>query len=72
MDPNLLIQLALGALNAILGVIAQIRSQGGVSDDAIALQVQTITKANDDLYASMMGALQITPPTPPAPAAKKV
>ncbi len=61
MDPNALVQLALVALNGILGVIAELRSHGGVSDDVIAAHVQDLTKGNDDLYNSMIAALGITP-----------
>jgi len=61
MDPNALIQLALAALNAILSVIGQIKSQGGLTDDQIAAQVQTLTQGNDQAYAAMIAALNITP-----------
>lgn len=64
MDPNALVNLALVALNAVLGVIAQIKSQGGLTDDQIAANVQTLTQGNDTAYTSIMAALNI--PTTPA------
>jgi hypothetical protein len=66
MDPNAIVNLALIALNGILSLIGTIRGQGGVSDDVIAAQVQTITKGNDDAYDSMIAALKLIPPAPKA------
>lgn len=57
MDPNAIVNLALIALNGILQLIGSIRGQGGVTDDALAAQVQTITQGNDAAYASIMAAL---------------
>ena len=57
MDPTAAVNLALVALNGILQLIAGIRGQGGVSDDALAAQVQTVTKGNDDAYNAIMSAL---------------
>jgi hypothetical protein len=68
MDPNAIIALALTALNAVLQVIAEVRGQGGLTDDQIADQVKTITAGNDAAYFKMMEALklQTAPPvTPP-------
>ena len=57
MDPNAIVNLALIALNGILQLIGSIRGQGGVTDDTIAAQVQTITQGNDTAYAAIMAAL---------------
>ena len=51
------VSLALLLLNTLLGYIAQIRGQGGLTDDQLAAQVQTITKGNDDAYNALMAAL---------------
>jgi len=61
MDPNLLVQLALAALNAVLNVISQIKSQGGLTDDQIAANVQTVTQGNDAAYNSIMAAIGQAP-----------
>ena len=57
MDPNAIVNLALIALNGILQLIGQVRGQGGVTDDQIAAQVQTITQGNDAAYTQIMAAL---------------
>lgn len=57
------ITLGLALLNALLGWIAQLRSQSGLTDDALAAQVQTVTQGNDAAYAAIMAALN--PPKPP-------
>jgi hypothetical protein len=62
MDPNAIVNLALVALNGILQLISNIRGQGGVTDDAIAAQVQTITQGNDTAYNAIMTALTTTTP----------
>jgi hypothetical protein len=61
MDPNAIVNLALVALNGILGVIAEIRGQGSLTDDAIAAQVQAITQGNDTAYAAIIAALNLPP-----------
>jgi len=67
MDPNLIIALALTALNAVLQVIAQVRGQGGLTDDQIAAQAQQITAGNEAAYQQIMQALAALPPVPPMP-----
>jgi hypothetical protein len=61
MDP-VDVTLALSLLNTLLGFIASVRAQGGVTDDALADQVQTVTKGNDTAYQALMAAL--TPSKP--------
>ncbi|HVI10517.1 MAG TPA: hypothetical protein VND65_19670 [Candidatus Binatia bacterium] len=68
MDPNAIIQLALAGLNAIVGVIAEIKSQHGMTDDQIAAEVQKITGDNDLTYQQMIAALGLKPTPPAAPA----
>lgn len=57
MDPTAIVNLALLALQAILNVINQIKSSGGMTDDQIAAQVQVITQGNDAAYAQIIAAL---------------
>lgn len=64
MDPVAIGNLALLALQAVLNVIAELRSQGGLTDDQILAQAKTIAQGNDALYASLVATL--TPPVPPA------
>jgi hypothetical protein len=61
MDPNAIVALALAALNAILQVVAEIRGQGGLTDDQITAQVQQITAGNDAAYQQIMQALALLP-----------
>jgi hypothetical protein len=51
------VNLALMLLNTLLGYIGQLRSQGGLTDDALAAQVKKVTQDNDDAYAALMAAL---------------
>jgi len=51
------ITLALTLLNSLLGWIGNLRSQSGLTDDALAAQVQTVTQGNDTAYTAMMAAL---------------
>lgn len=55
------VTIALQLLNALLGWIGQLRSQGGLADDALAAQVVTITQGNDAAYAQMIAALNLPP-----------
>jgi len=65
------ISLALALLNTLLGYIGQLRAQGGLTDDALAAQVQVVTQKNDAAYAALMAALNpTTPPIPPPTVAK--
>jgi hypothetical protein len=59
---NAIIALALQALNAVLATISEIKSQGGLTDDQIEAQVQTITSGNTTAYNAMMAALSSLPP----------
>jgi hypothetical protein len=57
MNEQAIVNAALLALQGILSVIGEIRGQGGVTDDQIAAQVQTLTQGNDQAYAAMMAVL---------------
>ena len=61
MNPIQITNLALLILQQVLGLINEIKGQGGLTDDQIAAQVQTITASNDQLYTQMIAALNITP-----------
>jgi hypothetical protein len=69
MDPTAIVNLSLLALNAVLNMISKIRSQSGLTDDAILAQAQKLVGANDTLYASLEASLKAaaTPKMPPAP-----
>jgi hypothetical protein len=55
------VSLALALLNTLLGYIASIRAAGGLADDALATQVQTVTAGNDQAYAALIAALNLPP-----------
>ena len=61
------INLALQLLNNLITWIANLRASQGLSDDALAQQVQAVTKGNDDAYNALMTALNL--PKPPNPTA---
>jgi hypothetical protein len=63
MDPTAVVNLALVGLNAILQLISNIKSQGGLTDDQIAAQAQTVTAGNDTAYAQLVAALSALPPS---------
>lgn len=63
MDALTILNLALAALKGVLAVIAEIKGQGGLSDDQIAAAAQTAAAGNDTLYAQIMSSLN-APPTP--------
>lgn len=67
MDPNVLVQLALMALQAVLNIINGIKAQHGLTDDQILAQAQQVTAGNDALYATLVAALTAAPTTVPAP-----
>ena len=58
-----IVNLALVALQGILSLIEEIKGQGGLTDDQIMAQAQTITAGNDKAYQAMLAALGITPPS---------
>lgn len=58
MDPATAINLALVALQAVLNLIGEIKSQSGATDDQILAQAQTITAGNDAAYAALVAALK--------------
>jgi len=55
------VNLALMLLNTLLSYIASIRGQGGLTDDQLAAQVQTVTQGNDAAYQALMNALGQSP-----------
>jgi len=67
MDPVTILNLALAALQGLLQLISTIKSQSGLSDDAILAQAQTLTGANTAAYNALVAALSVPlPATPPA------
>jgi hypothetical protein len=66
------VNLALVLLNTLLNYIGQLRAQGGLTDDALAAQVQSVTQKNDVAYAALMAALNPTTPIVQAPAVPAV
>ena len=58
MDATALTNLALLALQAVLNVIAQIKSTSGLTDDAILAQAKAISGSNDQLYQTLVTALK--------------
>ena len=65
MGTTAIVGLILQVINAVLSEIAAIRGQGGLTDDQLAAQTQTLLAANDQLYAALKGVLTL-----PVPAAK--
>jgi hypothetical protein len=51
------VNLALMLLNTLLGYISSVRAQGGLTDDALAAQVKSVTQGNDQAYDALMAAL---------------
>lgn len=58
MDPQAALNLSLIALQAVLQLISAIRSQGGLTDDQILEQAQSVSGANDTLYATLQASLK--------------
>jgi hypothetical protein len=58
------VSLALALLNMLLSFIASVRAQGGLTDDVLAAQVQTVTQGNSQAYAALMGALSLPTSSP--------
>ena len=56
------IPLALQLLQYVLGLIAQLKADAGLSDDQINAQAQAVCAGNDALYQQMVAALK-TPPS---------
>ena len=67
MDPVTIMNLALASLQAVLQLIAQIKGQSGLTDDAILAQAQAITAGNDQAYAALKAALAPAAPVNPLP-----
>ena len=65
MDPVAIVNLSLIALNAVLTLIGKVRSQSGMTDDAILLQAQQMVDANDTLYTTLQATLKALPPASP-------
>lgn len=74
MGATAIVNIALGILNTILGFIAQIKAQGGLTDDQILAEAQTVTASNDAAYATLKQALTgagvVSQMANPVPAAK--
>lgn len=64
-----ILNLALLALGQVLNVIAEIKSQGGLTDDAISAAALKAAQGNDLLYAQMIIALNAPSTAPAKPAA---
>lgn len=56
---------ALAGLNAVLNIIQSIRGQGGLSDDQILAAAESMTAANDQLFATLKAALANPAPAKP-------
>ena len=64
MGATTLVNIALGLINQVLGFIAQLKGQSGLTDDAILAEAQKVTAGNDAAYAALKAALTgTTPPT---------
>lgn len=51
------INLALVALQAVLQLVAQIKSQSGMTDDQILASAQSVAQGNDSAYTALKAAL---------------
>lgn len=58
MNPEIIIQLALATLGQVLSLIAEVKGQVGMSDDAILAAAQQATAGNDAAYAQLVAALK--------------
>lgn len=63
MNINIITNLVLQALSAVLNVIAEIKASSGLTSDQILAHAQSLNATNDQLYATLVAALK--PPTPP-------
>jgi hypothetical protein len=61
MDPTTIVNLALAVLNQVLALIAQIKGQGGLTDDQILAEAQKVASGNDAAYAALVAALKAAP-----------
>ena len=66
MNPTAAVNLSLIALQAVLNLIAELKTQSGMSDDVILAQAQQISGANDTLFTTLQAALKGATPPPPA------
>ncbi len=58
MNPAGVVNLILVLLNQGLALLAEIKGQGGLTDDQILAQAQTLTAGNDTAYQNLVAALQ--------------
>ena len=58
-DPATDIQLGLFALKSILGLIASLRAQHGMTNDQIMAHAKTVTAGNDEQYQQLVAALNL-------------
>jgi hypothetical protein len=54
MNPNVIVNLALTALNEILSIISHIRAQGGMTTEQIAAQADQLDLANKEAIKSLL------------------
>ena len=54
MDPNLVVNLALTALNEVLSIIAHIRAQSGLTTEQISAMADTQDLANKDAIKALL------------------
>ena len=54
MDPNLIVNLALTALNEVLSIIAHIKAQGGMTTEQIIAAADTQDLANKDAIKALL------------------
>lgn len=70
LDPTVVVNLALVALQGVLSVIGAIKGQAGLTDDQILAQAQAVTTGNDQAYQTLVAALQGSVVAPAVPAVK--
>lgn len=58
MNPTILVNLALTLLNQVLAMVAQIKSQSGLTDNQILAEAQKIAAGNDTVYTALVAALK--------------
>jgi len=54
MDPNLVVSLALTALNEILSIISHIKAQSGMTTEQIAAQADELDLANKEAIRALL------------------
>jgi hypothetical protein len=54
MDPNLVVNLALGALNEVLSLIAHVKAQGGMTTEQIVALADQTDLANKEAIKALL------------------